>query len=145
MTSADKKQLINVTNIADYRNKSLNLSENAQERRIPFYSHDSNLKQKMGNHGEVKEHANMDILEKYIDKMDRDQSDLRADIKASEERTERRIERLEKLMTDQSQRIETKIDSIETKFDSWNKWIIGTCLATIIGIATMVITVLVAG
>jgi hypothetical protein len=107
------------------------------------------------------------LLEKYIEKVDRDQSDLRADIRASEERTaknlsdvhqrmDNRLNRIEDLISKQNDsfetkfnklenKIDTKIDSLEGKIDENKKFmwgitisIVGLCIATIIGIATLV-------
>lgn len=96
----------------------------------------------------------MDILEKYIEKVDRDQAELRNDIRESERRTagsiaaiegrmDKRIEKIESLLINHTVAIDAKISGLEDKTDSTNKWIMGVCLATIVGIATMVITVMV--
>lgn len=117
-----------------------------------------------------KEYTDMDILEKYIEKMDRDQSDLRNDIRASEERTERRIERLEQLILTQNQNIENRFDfleqklekteanldsklanmenrysNLETRFESIKTWLLGTSIATVLSIAAMVVAIIIGG
>ena len=95
-----------------------------------------------------------DILKAYIEKVDRDQSDLRADIRESERRTSEKMDKIEERMDQRLNRIEDMIqkstkdtaDSIEKlneKVESKLHWIENTCIATIIGIAAMVITVIV--
>lgn len=44
---------------------------------------------------------------------------------------------------DHIKRIEESITKLESRIDSTNKWIIGLCITTIIGIATMAITIIV--
>jgi hypothetical protein len=98
---------------------------------------------------------NNKLLEKYIDKMDRDQSDLRNDIRASENRTARNIElleernierlnRIEQIINDHNAKIDEKYEKLESKIDSNNKFIISLSISTIIGIAAMVIAVILA-
>lgn len=117
---------------------------------------------------------NNDILKTYIDKIDRDQTALREDIRESERRTsghiasveekmDARLNRIEDMIAKSNDRldlkmasIEGKIESVDSKIDakletfrgelrehkifraSMTIAIIGVCLATIIGIATMV-------
>lgn len=105
-----------------------------------------------------------------ISKIIQDQSDMKRDIAASEERTsarvaqvedrmDQRLNRIEDMLTRSSDRtdskidameaklaafetkIETKITGLETKVDGNNKFIVGITVSTIIGIAAMVITV----
>lgn len=95
-----------------------------------------------------------DMLKTYMEKVDRDQSDLRADIRASERRTSEKIDKMEERMDQRLNRIEdmiqsyTKetadsIDKLNEKVDSKLRWVEGTCVATILGIAAIVITVIV--
>jgi predicted nucleic acid-binding Zn-ribbon protein len=106
------------------------------------------------------------LLEKYIEKVDRDQSDLRADIRASEERTSKnitevqqrmdnRLNRIEDLISKQNDsfetkfnklenKIDTKIDLLEGKIDGNKKFMWGivvtivvSCVATAISVASM--------
>jgi len=105
---------------------------------------------------------NNEILEKYIEKVDRDQSDLRSDIRESERRTSERMAMVEERMDNRLNRIEDligqtnrdvsekydklydKMLEIEPKTTTILRWNIGVSIATIIGIAAMVITVLAA-
>jgi len=117
---------------------------------------------------------NNQILEKYIDKVDRDQAALREDIRESERRTAERIadieqkmdarlNRIEDMIAKSNDRLDSKISSVEGKLESLDTkmdakfeafrgelrehrffkismalGILGVCLATIYGIATMV-------
>lgn len=99
-----------------------------------------------------------DILKAFIEKVDRDQSELKTDIRESEKRTSEQINRVEERMDARLNRIEDaisksiestdgKIDDlkkmVDTKMeavDSKMNWVVGTCVATIIGIAGMAIT-----
>lgn len=110
------------------------------------------------NHMELKD---MDkILEKYIDKMDRDQSDLRNDIRTSENRTthliekmeeriqlsdanmEKRMEKIEKLIENNINQNRENSNRLESKIDNNNKFIISISISVIIGVAAMVISVI---
>lgn len=93
------------------------------------------------------------LLEKYIDKMDRDQSDLRNDIRASESRTARSIElseernierfnRIEQMINEHNSKIDEKYEKLESKIDNNNKFIISLSITTILGIAAMVVAVI---
>lgn len=57
------------------------------------------------------------LLEQYISKMDRDQSDLRADIRASEQRHLTYSQELEKRMRESEQRCIEKSNEIEKRMD----------------------------
>lgn len=115
------------------------------------------------------------ILEKYLDKIDKDRREqeqrLNENIRSMEQRIteERRLseERMEKKFIEAmdsiketnkkldsinskldkkvetiNSKIDEKTDKIGEKIDNTNKWIIGVCLSTIIGIAAMVLTVI---
>lgn len=93
-----------------------------------------------------------DILKAYIEKVDRDQSDLRTDIRESENRTSEKINKIEERMDVRLNRIEDMIrqsteqnsnnlKSLEKEVHSKLGWVIATCLTTIIGIGAMVIAV----
>ena len=94
-------------------------------------------------------------LQKYIERLDQDRRDMEQRLteerRLSEERTETRIRDSEQRMETRFDRIEQRFNSMETRFDttadrvlSLKWWILGVCLATIIAIATMVITVVLA-
>lgn len=59
-----------------------------------------------------------DLLKLYIEKVDRDQSDLRKDISESEKRTEIKISEIEKRMDARVERIEQLINSQNDKMSS---------------------------
>ena len=59
-----------------------------------------------------------DLLKLYIEKVDRDQSDLRKDISESEKRTEIKISEIEKRMDARVERIEQLINSQNEKMSS---------------------------
>lgn len=100
------------------------------------------------------------LLELYINKVDKDQSDLRSDIRGSEQRTSEKISSIESRMDERLNRIEdllgqnirdlnNKFDKMDAKFDSIKtettnalRWNIGISIATILGIAAMVLTVI---
>lgn len=76
---------------------------------------------------EARINKNLDDL-KYIFK------DYKQDIKESNQKIEENINKLEN-------KIENLESKLENKIDNTNKWIIGLCISTIVGIAAMVITV----
>lgn len=112
---------------------------------------------KKSNYIEGEECIGMDenkLLEKYIDKIDQDRRDqeerLSRNVQLMEERVEKRTreteERIEKRFIetmDALKETNNKINKLDEKIDSTNKWIIGVCLSTILGIAAMVIAVIV--
>ena len=59
--------------------------------------------------------------------------DIREEIKVHNDHNEGHIKR-----------IEESISKLESRMDSTNKWIIGLCISTIIGIAAMTITIMIA-
>lgn len=116
---------------------------------------------------------NNELLNRYIEKFDRDQSDLRQDIRESEkrinertmaveERMDNRLNRIEDLIQSQittmnqkfdgaDKKIDTiktsvdqKIDNVKMSIDSTNKWIIGMAITVMIGVAAIVVTVFIA-
>ena len=106
------------------------------------------------SYGENKMDSN-ELLKAYMEKVDRDQSDLRSDIRESERRTSANIDNIERRMDERLNRIEDmisnsinknneKIEALESKIDGKTRWVVGTCIATIVGIAAMVVTVVTA-
>lgn len=96
-----------------------------------------------------------EILNKYIDKLDRDQIALREDIrelnrnnrestKTSEERITKLIEKSIQTTENNIRILEIKIDESHKKIDENNKYISNIAITTIIGIAAMVIAVIIA-
>jgi hypothetical protein len=103
---------------------------------------------------------NNDLLSKYIEKVDRDQSDLRTDIRESERRTSEhiaaveermdgRLNRIEDLISKQTNKIDEtaskqsdKINKMGDKLNETRNWVIGVCITTIFAIAAMVIAII---
>ena len=95
-----------------------------------------------------------DLLKSYMEKVNQDQSDLRSDIRESEKRTTEHLNKVEERMDNRLNRIEDMIKSsaeksdknvqdIKDAVDSKMRWVVGSCLATIVGIAAMVVTIIV--
>ena len=61
-----------------------------------------------------------------------------------EERMDTRLNRIEDMMLKQNDVIDNHKDDLIEKMDASQKWIIGIAIATILGIAAMLIAVLVA-
>lgn len=103
------------------------------------------------------------ILEKYLDKVDEDRREQELRLNSNIEKMEERLskeriaseERLEKLFISTMEsikdtnskidsindKIDNKVDLMYEKIDSTNKWIIGTCIATILAIAAIAASV----
>lgn len=101
-----------------------------------------------------KEGSYMDWQEKYIDKVDRDIDEVKNTITASEDRISRMIESTMTEMRDRDNQrlhemseIRASMENMQESMRSERRWVIGTTLSlaitAIIGIATMIITVLV--
>lgn len=101
---------------------------------------------------EVSPMTNDEFLNKYIEKLDRDQSDLRTDIreserrsnersKAVEDRMDNRLDRIEDMISKQTENVDRKIDEMGKKIDGSMGWITGVCVATILGIAAIAVSV----
>ncbi|MDB2073352.1 hypothetical protein ABHA39_16285 [Clostridium paraputrificum] len=98
------------------------------------------------------------ILEKFIDNMNIDRREqekrlsknmelmekrLELDRRLSEERLDAKFKETMDAIRATNDKIDDKVTRLENKLDGNLKWIIGTCLATILGIAAMVVTVLI--
>lgn len=96
------------------------------------------------------------LLEKYMDKIDQDRRDTEKRISDSIERFENKVvqdrkeseARIEKRISEAEHRIENRfnstMDSVEKlndKIENTNKWIIGTCIATILAVAAIAASV----
>lgn len=105
---------VNIKNVAScggYVNRGNNYSQ---------YEHNNKEK------GKKEVFSNMDnnkLLEKYIEKMDRDQSDLRRDIQASEERTSKKISETEQRMDNRLNRIEDMISEQGNAINSLRNYV----------------------
>lgn len=81
--------------------------------------------------------ANKDMesrIDKNLDEIKSLFKDYKQELKDSNKKTEENISKLEG-------KIDNLESKLENKIDSTNKWIIGLCISTIVGIAAMVITV----
>lgn len=85
---------------------------------------------------------NDDILLKYIDKVDKDQSDLKVDIRESEKRIYENSKAMEERINSAFENLNSKFDKLDTKFDEvkdkvyesnkqYKWWIIGIFVAII--------------
>lgn len=90
-----------------------------------------------------------DLLQKYIEKVDRDQSDLRKDIKDSEDRVNRvvenseqrmdkRLDRIEQMINDQNNRIDALSEKITTKLEEDRKYRHTNNIAIVLGVIATV-------
>lgn len=84
----------------------------------------------------------MDWQEKYIDKLDRDLSEIKQSLAATEERIARSIDHaLVEIRNLDNQRHAEYLD-IRNFLAEERRWVIGIAIATILGIAAMAVTVL---
>ena len=86
----------------------------------------------------------MDWQEKYLDKLDRDISEMKNVVQASEDRIARMIENALTEMRDRDNQRHQEIIEIRTRLDEQTKYVRQISLATIGAIAALVISVLVA-
>lgn len=95
-----------------------------------------------------------DLLKAYMDKISQDQTEIRSDSRESERRMSERINEIEKRMDTRLNRIEdmiasstektdTAINDLKESVDSKMRWVVGTSITTILGIAAMVVTAIV--
>lgn len=124
----------------------------------------NNIKEEVFNMDENK------ILEKYLDKIDKDRREQEErlsrnielyekrihderielekrvieDSKSREERMEKRFMEVMNSLEKINSKMDEKIDKMSEKIDSTNKWITGLCISTIVGIAAIVVTVVIA-
>jgi len=105
----------------------------------------------------------MDWLARYIDKLDRDTSELKNEFRALEARVDARIGQVigaidralgeMRHLDDQrhrefqalNQRLDQESAAIRQRLDEERKWLVALVISTIIGIAAMVLTVLLSG
>ena len=101
--------------------------------RVRENSSDKILSGKIGEYKKPEDDSMDDLLQKYIEKVDRDQSDLRKDIKDSEDRVNRvvenseqrmdkRLDRIEQMINDQNNRIDALSEKITTKLEEDRKY-----------------------
>lgn len=94
-----------------------------------------------------------DLLQKYIEKVDRDQSDLREDIRESEKRIykateesekrmDRRLDKIEQMISDQNNKIEALTEKVSEKLDDDKKYRHTNNVAIVIGVVATVISMI---
>ena len=122
---------------------------------INFQNREDNDKSTEAPSGIVKEYDRSgddsmdDLLQKYIEKVDRDQSDLRKDIKDSEDRVNRvvenseqrmdkRLDRIEQMINDQNNRIDALSEKITTKLEEDRKYRHTNNIAIVLGVIATV-------
>lgn len=114
----------------------------------------SGFQAKVENTSSGKDDLSMDWQEKYIDKLDRDIDEIKNTITTSEDRISRMIDSAMTEMRDRDNQrlnemseIRASMENMQESMRSERRWVIGTTLTlaitAIIGIATMIITVLV--
>jgi len=91
-----------------------------------------------------KDDSSMDWQEKYFDKLDRDISEMKNVVQASEDRIARMIENALTEMRDRDNQRHQEMIEIRTRLDEQTKYVRQISLATIGAIAALVISVLVA-
>jgi len=169
----DNRKVIPITSNSNFQsaspsttNDNLNEFVYNEIRNNPLFTRFSEFYAAYAQIASCREEGNpMDWQEKYLDKLDRDISEMKSSLQATEERITKQItqivnQALGEMRDRDSQRhkefieinrkidskinsIENKIDSVKNKVDDHLKWIIATAISTIIGVAAMVITVMV--
>lgn len=115
-----------------------------------------NINRKYFGKSEVELMDDNDALEKYLDKVDQDRRDqeerlsknmnlmeqrITEERRLSEERMEKRFNQVMSSIEKTNDKIDEKVSRIEDKIDNTNKWIIGTCIATILAVAAIAASV----
>ena len=117
--------------------------------RVIENSSDKILSGKIGEYKKPEDDSMDDLLQKYIEKVDRDQSDLRKDIKDSEDRVNRvvenseqrmdkRLDRIEQMINDQNNRIDALSEKITTKLEEDRKYRHTNNIAIVLGVIATV-------
>ena len=117
--------------------------------RVRENSSDKILSGKIGEYKKPEDDSMDDLLQKYIEKVDRDQSDLRKDIKDSEDRVNRvvenseqrmdkRLDRIEQMINDQNNRIDALSEKITTKLEEDRKYRHTNNIAIVLGVIATV-------
>lgn len=114
-----------------------------------------------GNQNRDDEMDNNKILELYIAKVDKDQSELKQDIRESEnrifqkvsdseERMNKRLDKIEDLIKDQNTKFDKMDDkivevsqSVKNGLEDYRKFLWGITISILLAIATMIITMVV--
>ncbi|MCL2199848.1 MAG: hypothetical protein FWB80_13095 [Defluviitaleaceae bacterium] len=92
---------------------------------------------------ELRLQNSMDSLKREL-REDRQQTEQRLDDRMAEERrlSEQREERMEKRFSESMARFDKTTGELKNDVNHLKWWILGVCMATIIGIASMIITVI---
>lgn len=84
----------------------------------------------------------MDWQEKYLDKLDRDISEMKAGLRATEERIAQMVNQTLSEVRDRDNQRHQEFINIRDLLIGERRWIIAMAVTTILGVAAMVITVL---
>ncbi|MCM8901291.1 hypothetical protein KVG29_08670 [Caldicoprobacter algeriensis] len=128
---------------------------------IPRYISDQYLKSSMrrilsevwdtySQTASTKEGGYMDWQEKYLDKLDRDVAEMKASLRNTEDRIAQMINQALTEMRDRDNQrhqefleVNRRIEDIRREIKGDRQWIAGIAIATIIGIAAMIVSVLI--
>ena len=112
---------------------------------------DKILSGKIGEYKKPEDDSMDDLLQKYIEKVDRDQSDLRKDIKDSEDRINRivensemrmdkRLDRIEQMINEQNNKIDALSEKMTTKLEEDRKYRFTNNVAILLGLLGTLLT-----
>ena len=85
----------------------------------------------------------LDMINFYMKRIELEKRVIE-DSKSREERMEKRFMEVMNSLEKINSKMDEKIDKMSEKIDSTNKWITGLCISTIVGIAAIVVTVVIA-
>ncbi|GAV21564.1 hypothetical protein [Carboxydothermus pertinax] len=106
---------------------------NAHNNIFERYAEISNIEQAAS-----KEVNSMDWQEKYLDKLDRDISDMKASLRATEERVAQMISQTLSEMRDRDNQRHQEFLTIKTDIADTKKWFFGIIISVIIGFAGLI-------
>jgi len=95
----------------------------------------------------MEEGKNMDdLLKSYIEKVDRDQSELREDVRESERRTEKKISefeyKIEQILNSQNDKIDDLKQTVNDKMEEEKKYRHSNNIAIVIGVVSTVVAMI---
>mgnify|MGYP000224060525 CR=1 FL=1 len=91
--------------------------------------------------GEEEGVKEMDWQEKYLDKLDRDVSEIKASLRQTEERIERLVSGLRNELRSEIVEIRQDMRDLRNEFRGINKWVIGFVVSAIVGITAVAVSV----